>query len=68
MTEPLTIKVAEAARMLGISESAAYEAAARGDIPSVRIGRRVLIKRLELLAMFDPAAATLRATGSTPRS
>jgi excisionase family DNA binding protein len=40
-TELLT--VAEAAEILGIGPSAAYEAARRGEIPSLRLGRRVLI-------------------------
>jgi len=53
----VTMTVPEAARLLGLSESAAYEAAARGDIPALRIGRRVLVKRDELLAMFEPAGA-----------
>jgi len=39
----LTVRVPEAAKMLGISRSVAYEAVSRGEIPSVKIGRRVLI-------------------------
>ena len=36
----VTMTVPEAAEVLGMSESATYEAVARGEIPSVRIGRR----------------------------
>ena len=39
----LTITVAEAATRLGIGRNAAYEAARAGLIPSIRIGKRVLI-------------------------
>ena len=38
-----TLTVPEAGRALGIGRSAAYEAAQRGDIPTIRIGRRVLV-------------------------
>ncbi len=59
MTTPLTLTVSEAAALIGLSESATYDAVGRGDLPAVRIGRRILIKRIELLAMFpgsDPTA------------
>lgn len=39
----LTISVDEAASLLGLGRTAAYEAARRGDIPSRRLGRRVII-------------------------
>lgn len=54
-SDRVTMTVPEAASVLGLSESATYEAAARGEIPAVRIGRRVLIKRDQLLAMFAPS-------------
>ena len=44
-TERLTIDVDEAGRLLGISRNAAYQAARTGAIPSLRIGKRVLIPR-----------------------
>ncbi|MGP6192347.1 MAG: helix-turn-helix domain-containing protein [Vulcanimicrobiaceae bacterium] len=39
----LTVTTAEAARLLGISRNLAYEAARRGEIPTIRIGRRILV-------------------------
>jgi excisionase family DNA binding protein len=48
----VTITVPEAAELLGISESAAYEAAARGELPAVKVGRRVLIKRDQFLEIL----------------
>ena len=52
-----TLTVPEAAQLLGLSESAAYEAAARGDIPAVRIGRRVLVIHDQLLALLRNSAS-----------
>lgn len=49
----LTMTMQEAAQLIGISVSAAYDAAARGEIPTVRIGRRVLVKRVELVGMLS---------------
>ncbi len=37
----LTLTVEEAAQVLGISRAFAYEAVRRGEIPSIKIGRRV---------------------------
>jgi excisionase family DNA binding protein len=46
---PLTISVEDAARILGISRGLAYEAARRGELPCIRIGRRLLVPRARLL-------------------
>jgi hypothetical protein len=58
---PITISVPEAGqRYFGLSRNAAYEAAARGDIPTIRIGRllRVPVRALErmLERASEPAA------------
>lgn len=39
----LTISVEEAGHLLGLGRSAAYAAVRRGDLPSRRLGRRVVI-------------------------
>ena len=57
--ERLTFTVDEVAVALGISRSSAYECAKRGDIPTVRLGRRIVVPRravLELLGETDTAA------------
>jgi excisionase family DNA binding protein len=46
----------EAARMLGISRGSAYEAAKRGEIPTIRIGRRLLVPLAALERMLGSAA------------
>ena len=38
-----TLTVEEVARRLGIGRTAAYDAVRRGEIPTLRIGRRLLI-------------------------
>jgi excisionase family DNA binding protein len=54
--EPATLTVPEAGRLLGVSRNTAYAAAARGDLPVVRVGRRVLIPRQRLLDMLGAAS------------
>ena len=49
---PLTISVAHAARLLGVSRSAAYRAAASGQLPTITFGRRLLVPTSRLLEML----------------
>jgi len=44
----LVFTVEEAAQLLDISRSFAYEAVQRGDIPSMRIRRRILVPKAAL--------------------
>lgn len=53
---PETIRVPEAAQILGLSRNGAYAAVARGEIPVIRIGRKLLVPRKRLMAMIDPSA------------
>jgi excisionase family DNA binding protein len=48
-----TLTVEETAKLLGISRGLAFQAVRRGDIPSIRIGRRILIPRARLRALLD---------------
>lgn len=50
--ERLTYSVEEAGEILGISRSSAYEAAYRGDIPTLRIGKRILVPRIPFEKML----------------
>lgn len=43
MGEKLALSVTEAAKLLGISRNTAYAAIKDGDLPVIRLGRRVLI-------------------------
>jgi excisionase family DNA binding protein len=41
--EKKTLSIPEAGKVLGIGRSAAYEAARTGQIPTLRIGRRLIV-------------------------
>ena len=56
--ERLTMTVEEAADALGISRALAYELVARGELPSLRLGRRIVVPRRALEALVDDAGAT----------
>ena len=58
MEEKLTVSVTEAAKLLGLSRNSAFEAARRGDLPVVRVGRRLLVSRRRLLEMIDGPPCT----------
>jgi excisionase family DNA binding protein len=60
MTERLTLTVGEAARLLGVSRGSAYQAARAGELPTVRLGRRLLIPRHALERMLGAEDLTAR--------
>jgi excisionase family DNA binding protein len=51
--ERLALSVVEASRALGISASLGYELVARGKLPAVRLGRRVVVPRAALERLLD---------------
>jgi excisionase family DNA binding protein len=56
----LTLTVEEVASLLSLGRTAAYEAARRGEIPSRRLGRRVIVPvpaLLDWLGVTAPTAA-----------
>ncbi len=54
---PITISVPEAGeRYFGLCRNASYDAAARGDIPVVKIGRLLRVPVRALEAMLDRAS------------
>jgi excisionase family DNA binding protein len=53
MKRRLTMTVEEAAELLGISRTSAYLCAARGELPTRRFGRRVLVLVAPFLAMLE---------------
>jgi excisionase family DNA binding protein len=54
-SERLTMSVEEVARALGISRAFAYEAVHRGDIPHIKIGKRMLVPRAALARVLAAA-------------
>ena len=49
----LVLSVEEARKLLGLSRNSIYSGIAKSQIPSVRVGRRLLIPREALLRMLD---------------
>lgn len=53
----LVLTVTEAGRLLGISRTFAYELATRGELPVIRLGRRLLVLKRPLLELVGAATA-----------
>ena len=51
LTQP-TIPVPTAARLLGLSRNGTYEAIKRGELPSIRVGGRVVVPTAPLRKML----------------
>jgi excisionase family DNA binding protein len=49
---PAVLTVEEAARVLRIGRTAAYDAARRGELPTVRVGRQLRVPRTALERML----------------
>ncbi len=57
-TNSLVFTVEQAGELLGLSRGLTYEAIRTGQIPSIRIGRRILIPKAALLRLLDEADTT----------
>jgi excisionase family DNA binding protein len=51
------LTVPEAGELLGISRAFAYELVARGELPFIRLGRRVVVPKAALLELVNQATA-----------
>lgn len=51
-----TVSVEEAAELLGVSRQTAYKAVRRGEIPSLRLGRKIVVPRAKLDALLGRAS------------
>lgn len=61
-----TLTVEETARLLGISRWLVQQAVRRGELPVVRIGRRILIPRIRLDALLAGSADADRGQFNIP--
>jgi len=52
---PDVLTVQEFAKVMRIGRNSAYEAVRRGDVGSIRIGRRVVIPRVAVLTLLQGA-------------
>lgn len=55
MTELQVMTVPEAGKRLGVSRNSAYEAARRGEIPTLRIGKRLVVPIEAFNRLLDQA-------------
>ncbi len=65
---PPTLTVEQAGQMLGVCRRTAYRAAERGQIPTIRIGRRLFVPTAKLLTMLglDQSPEEPQAPAPTP--
>ncbi len=49
---PPTLSIERAAKLLGLSRSSAYRAAASGQLPTLAFGRRLFVPTVRLLEML----------------
>jgi len=63
MVTSLVYTIEECADLLSIGRSKAYEAAHTGEIPTIRIGRRLLVPKAALDRMLAEAGAKTRNDG-----
>ena len=57
LLKPLAVSPAEAARLIGVGRTRLYEAITSGELPSLKLGTRRLIKLADLEAWLDGHAA-----------
>ncbi len=65
MTRRMTMTVEEAAEVVGISRTSAYLCAARGELPTRRFGRRVVVLAAAFADAYDEARRDEESTRST---
>ena len=53
MEDKLTISVEEAAKLLGIGRNLCYDRVKTGEIPAIKIGRRLLVPRKALEKLLE---------------
>ncbi len=59
-----TLTVDAVAKLLHVSRASAYQAVHSGEIPSIRVGRRILVPTAALLALLGMDGGCLPASGS----
>ena len=63
-----TVTVEEAAQMLGISRSSAYECVHRGELRALRLGRRLVVPRVALEELLGVSPAVESVPGDAESS
>ncbi len=63
---PPTLTVEQAGELLGISRRSAYRAANTGDLPTIKLGRRLLVPTARVLDLLGLSEDRLGGAGSEP--
>lgn len=58
-SQKYVLSVEDAGKRLGLSRPSAYQAVKRGELPVIRIGRRLLVPVAALEKMLENAAPTV---------
>tara|TARA_Y100000310_G_scaffold299145_1_gene333711 strand:- start:848 stop:1072 length:225 start_codon:yes stop_codon:yes gene_type:complete len=66
VNEKVVLTVEEAGELLRISRSSAYEAARKGQLPTIKIGRRLLVPVRAIEKMLEREPATTYLKGMCP--
>ena len=61
--EKLVLTIEEGRKALGIGRNSMYEAVRRGEIPALRIGRRLVIPKAALDRILNSVGESKSATG-----
>src|ERR1700730_6926124 len=61
--ECLTYSIPHAGKLLGYSRNTAYDAAKRGELPTIRLGRKIRVPKAALQRLLDGAASASRQPG-----
>ena len=66
--QPLTVTVEQAARLLGIGRSTAYELVHTGAVPSLRLGRRIVVPVGRITQMLEADLSDTAPSGGADRA
>ena len=54
-TEKLTLTVSQTANLLGLSRNSVYQGIFAGEIPHIKVGKRILVPRIALECLLNGA-------------
>jgi excisionase family DNA binding protein len=54
-SERLVLTVTEVGQLLAVSRAFAYELVARGELPVIRLGRRIVVPKAALMEFLEAA-------------
>ena len=66
MNKPVVTTVPKAGALLGLGRYASYEAAKAGDLPMIRVGRRMLVPLRALEELLGLPPGSLKETDLSP--